>query len=76
MDCEMPECDGYEATSTIRQIEAELGDKDLPRLPICAVTANAYEKDRLDCYNAGMDEFITKPILVDKIKELIYKWAV
>ena len=59
MDCHMPEIDGLEATRLIRNIERERG---LPRMPIIALTANAFEKDRLECLAAGMDDFITKPI--------------
>ena len=59
MDCHMPEMDGLEATRVIRKIEQERG---LPRTPIIALTANAFEKDRRECQAAGMDDFITKPI--------------
>jgi len=59
MDCQMPVLDGYAATQRWRQHEA---DKGLPRLPIIAMTANAMAGDRQRCLDAGMDEYLSKPI--------------
>lgn len=59
MDWSMPEMDGLEATSLIREHEANEG---LRRCPIIALTANAMEGDEQICRNAGMDEYLTKPI--------------
>jgi CheY-like chemotaxis protein/nitrogen-specific signal transduction histidine kinase len=59
MDCRMPEMDGYEATRRIRNIEKE---KNLPRTPIVALTANAIKGDAEACFAAGMDEYLTKPV--------------
>ena len=57
MDIQMPEMDGLEAT---RQIITEFNDENRPR--IVAMTANAMKEDRDECFAAGMDDFITKPI--------------
>ena len=59
MDIQMPVMNGYEATLKIRLWEAE-GNRT--RLPIIALTANAYDEDRQHCLSAGMDDFIAKPI--------------
>jgi len=58
MDCQMPVVDGYTATRKIRQHEEGTGRK----IPIIAITANAAEQDRKACLEAGMDDFLTKPI--------------
>ena len=57
MDCEMPEMDGYTASQEIRHLEVA-GN----RIPILALTANAYEENRQKCLSAGMDDFLTKPV--------------
>jgi two-component system sensor histidine kinase/response regulator len=58
MDVQMPVMDGLEATRAIRGQEAESGE----HLPIIALTAHAYASDRAKCMDAGMDEFVTKPV--------------
>ncbi|MEQ1507048.1 MAG: ATP-binding protein, partial [Myxococcota bacterium] len=58
MDCQMPELDGYDATRAIRAHEAEIGHA---RIPIVALTANAVSGDREACFEAGMDDFVSKP---------------
>ena len=58
MDVQMPVMDGLEATRTIRGQEAQSGG----HLPIVGLTAHAYPSDRAKCLDAGMDEFVTKPI--------------
>jgi len=67
MDIQMPEMDGYEATRQIRQ----LGFKDIP---IIAMTANAMKGDRELCLDAGMNDYMTKPIKRELIFQVIEKW--
>jgi signal transduction histidine kinase len=59
MDCEMPTMDGYEATRLIRDYE---NDKNLPNIPIVALTAHALDEVRKRCLASGMNDFLTKPI--------------
>jgi signal transduction histidine kinase/PleD family two-component response regulator len=68
MDCHMPELDGYEATRSIRALEKELGVR---RTPILAMTANAMEGDREACLKAGMDDYISKPISPEALRQLL-----
>ncbi|MDY6919196.1 MAG: 7TM diverse intracellular signaling domain-containing protein [Pseudomonadota bacterium] len=68
MDCEMPDLDGYAATREIRQFELE---SMLPRKPIIAVTAHAVGESRELCLQAGMDEYITKPIRLEALRRKI-----
>jgi len=71
MDCQMPEMDGYEATSIIRQ----LGSKALnPRIPIIAMTALAMHGDREKCIQAGMNDFIAKPVLRRELVGMLARW--
>jgi PAS domain S-box-containing protein len=69
MDIQMPEMDGLEAT---RQIIADWGDK---RPLIVAMTANALESDKEKCLDAGMDDYISKPLTINQIFTGIEKWA-
>lgn len=67
MDLQMPVMDGIEATRAIRSLEKGLGH----RCPVWALTANALDSDRIACLEAGMDRFLTKPIRLDKLRELL-----
>ncbi len=68
MDMQMPVMGGVEAARLIRQMEQELGR--LP-VPIFAMTANAQEEDRVACLDAGMNDFLTKPLLPRVLREKI-----
>jgi CheY-like chemotaxis protein len=71
MDCEMPELDGYEATRQIRAIEFEQGKA---HIPIVAVTAHAVGESRDLCMQAGMDEYITKPIRLEALRQKLVQF--
>lgn len=70
MDVMMPVMNGYEATRNIRKLER----KDAKKIPIIAMTANAFTKDRLDAMEAGMDEHIAKPLDINLLLEIISKY--
>ena len=62
MDCQMPEMDGFEATTRLRMMETEGTSARPGRTPVIALTANAVTGDRERCLDAGMDDYIPKPI--------------
>lgn len=72
MDIQMPILDGYEATRAIRALDLEYAKT----IPIIAMTANAFEEDRLKALDAGMNEHIPKPVDVKKLKETIARFIV
>ena len=71
MDLKMPLLDGYAATGQIRQWQAEHGR---PQTVIVALTANAYEEDRDHCIDAGMDDFLAKPIDMKQLEATLLRW--
>ena len=74
MDCQMPELDGFEATRSIRALEREEGRS--PRAHVIALTANAMKGDRERCLEAGMDDYLPKPVkpelLLSMLRQLRY----
>lgn len=70
MDCQMPEMDGYEATIKIRQS----GDERIRTIPIIAMTANVMQGDRERCLEAGMNDYISKPVNQDDLERILLRW--
>ena len=68
MDIQMPEMDGLEATRRIRALPAHA------KLPIIAMTANVMPEDRARCAEAGMNDFIPKPIDIDAALKTLTRW--
>jgi signal transduction histidine kinase/CheY-like chemotaxis protein len=72
MDCQMPLLDGYETTEAIRQLEATEALSN--HIVIIAMTANAFTEDRDRCLAIGMDDFLSKPIRRQQLKETLENW--
>jgi len=84
MDCQMPLISGYEATRVIRswQFQPALVEQDeqtshlvrMSQVPIIALTANAMTEDRSKCIEAGMDDYLAKPVIPAQLITIIEKW--
>lgn len=72
MDCQMPVMDGYTATRRWREHEA--AEHSARRLPIIAMTANAMAGDRQKCLDAGMDDYLAKPVTRSELERCIHRW--
>ena len=70
MDLQMPVMDGYEATKTIRNSGKVLNSK----VPIIAMTANATKEDRQQCLDAGMDDYVPKPVERKIMMNMLQRW--
>jgi HPt (histidine-containing phosphotransfer) domain-containing protein len=70
MDVQMPEMDGLEAT---RQIHAGWPPEQRPR--VIALTANAAQEDRAECFAAGMDDYLSKPVQIKALRQALLRWG-
>jgi PAS domain S-box-containing protein len=71
-DCNMPNMDGFDLTSSIRQIEVARAAGR--RLPIVAVTANAMQGEAMRCRERGMDDYLSKPLRLNELGPMLAKW--
>ncbi|MFZ4857380.1 MAG: response regulator [Desulfuromonadaceae bacterium] len=71
MDCEMPKMNGFEATAVIRSKSSKVFNHSVP---IIALTANAFDQDREKCLEAGMNDYLTKPVRMEKLAVALDKW--
>ncbi len=72
MDMQMPVMDGLTATKEIRNLKSQ---STIRKIPIIAMTAKAMEWDREKCIEAGMDDYIPKPIKREVVFEMVEKWV-
>ena len=71
MDCQMPEMDGFEATTKVRAVDSNVKNR---KIPIIALTANAMKGDKEKCIQAGMDDYLSKPLRKDELVKVLSKW--
>ncbi len=72
-DCQMPEMDGYEATRSIRDPRTDVRNHSIPMV---AMTANAMKGDKEKCIEAGMDDYVSKPIDAKELSEAIERCTI
>ncbi len=72
MDCQMPELDGYQCTTRLRAPDSGVKNQDVP---VVAMTAHAMSGDREKCLEAGMNDYIAKPINIERVSEMILRWG-
>lgn len=73
MDISMPEMNGHQATQRIRELEAEM---ECEPTPIVALTAHTLSGDRERCLEVGMDDYLSKPVSVENVNDVLAKWGV
>jgi len=71
MDCQMPEMNGYDAAAVIRDPKSGVLNHSTP---VIALTANAMAGEREKCIEAGMDDYLSKPVLVKDLETILKKW--
>jgi CheY-like chemotaxis protein len=70
MDCQMPGQDGFSTTAALRRLPVRG-----PAIPVIAITATATTEDRARCLAAGMDDYLSKPIIMDRLMAAMHRWA-
>ena len=70
MDCQMPKMDGFSAAKYIRQMKGVKG-----KVKIIALTANAMQEDKKKCLEAGMDDYVSKPVKLKALQKVIEKYV-